>query len=180
MHESTLAKRYALALSELAAEAGLLGDVGRDLVGFVETVQATPTLHQLMVSPTSTQKDQHTTLAMWLQHARPQTVTANFLKLLVDKRRMALIEEIAVAYQRELETRSGTLAVAVQTPVPMSEESKGRLATLLSGITHKEIKLDATEDPALLGGMVVRMGSVMMDYSIRSRLSRLKAYMKAS
>lgn len=179
VHESTLAKRYALALADLAAEGGLLQDVGRDLSGFVETVRATPSLRQLMVSPTSTQKDQHAVLATWLQHAACVPVTANFLRLLVDKRRMSIVELIAAAYHRDVEARSGTLAVAVQTPGPMAESSRERLSAILSAVTRKEIKLETTEEPGLLGGMVVQMGSVMMDYSIRSRLNRLKAYMKA-
>ena len=178
MHESTLAKRYASALAELAVENNILEAVGNDLNGFLDLFRSTPTLRLLLTSPTAERSDQHAALSLFLEHATPSPVTSNFLKLLIDKRRMVLIESIVAAYNWDMDDRAGRMTVDVRTPFPLADLHAERLRATLSGLTGKHVRLEIETEPGILGGMVVTMGSVMMDHSIRNHLNRLKATMK--
>ncbi|MBF0625765.1 MAG: ATP synthase F1 subunit delta [Magnetococcales bacterium] len=166
-----------MALADLAAEQNLLDSVGRDLTTFVEVFQTTPGLAMLLTSPTAARKDQQAVVESFIGQAEPAPVTRNFLKLLVAKRRMALIEEIVAAFNRDVERRSGRITVAVQTPKPLNKAHIKRLEEILAQGTGRAVTLEVAEEPALLGGMVVRIGSVMLDYSVRCQLQRLKAHM---
>lgn len=177
MHVGTLAKRYAAALADLAAEQNLLDAVGTDLAVFLEVYKSTPGMAGVLTNPTALPKNQQDVLNAYLQQASPAPISGNFLGLLVAKRRMALIEEIVAAYQRDVEKRSGRITVNVQTPMPLTKALIKRLETLLSDVTGSQTLVEVEEKPELLGGLVVRIGSVMWDYSIRSRLHRLKAHM---
>ncbi|MEO5378021.1 MAG: ATP synthase F1 subunit delta [Magnetococcus sp. DMHC-6] len=181
MHESTLAKRYAAALADLAAQETKLEVVGQDLSHFLQLFQSTPSLRLLLTSPTSSQKEQMEAVALFVEKAGPpvvQELTGKFLKLLVAKRRISLIESIQSAYNREIETRSGQMTVHVQTAKPFLQAQKDKLVETLSALTGRTIHLAIQEEPALLGGMVIWMGSQMMDYSVKSRLNRLHAFLK--
>ena len=178
MHESTLAKRYATALADLAVEQNLLEDVGSDLNGFLELFQTTPAFRFLLTSPTAERGDQHAALTAFLEGAAPSAVTSSFLKLLVDKRRMILIEAIVAAYNRNMDDLAGRLTVDIQTLLPLTDSHAERIRATLSKVTGKSVLLDVSTDPGILGGMVITMGSVMMDYSVRNHLNRLKDTMR--
>lgn len=178
VQDSTLAKRYAAALADLAAGQGLLEQVGQELADFRRTLDAAPSFRQLLTSPAVGDKDQQTALGSYLEHAEPSAITGNFLRLLTSKRRMRVIDAIAQAFAKDVQTRSGQVTVQVSATVPLTEETQEQLRTTLAGVTGKQVTLEVSQDPNLLGGLVLRVGSVMLDYSIRSRLSRLKATMK--
>ena len=178
MHESTLAKRYAAALADLAAERNILEPVGAELDAFQATLNGLPALRNLMVSPASSDKDQQTALTVYLEKAGADHITGNFLRLLVSKRRMPLIDGIVAAYNRELAVRSNRITVKVRTPKELTHSHTSALTKTLAEMTGKNVQLDVSLEPELLGGLVVQVGSVMLDYSIRNRLNRLKAYMK--
>ncbi|MBF0214964.1 MAG: ATP synthase F1 subunit delta [Magnetococcales bacterium] len=173
-----LAKRYATALADLAAEENLLGAVGDDLARFAEVVKATPGLHSLLTSPTAPVKEKHAALDAYLTHAAPARILGNFLKLLIDKRRMELVDSIMAAYHKEMETRGGRITVELQSAMPLEPHHAVDLQTTLSKLTGKEVRLESRVEPDLLGGIVVRIGSLMMDYSVRNHLNRLKAQMR--
>ena len=174
MHETTLAKRYATALAELAVEHDILEAVGNDLNGFLEVFRATPALRLLLTSPTAERRDQHAALTIFLEQADPAHVTSSFLKLLVDRRRMVLLESIVAAYNWNVDSRVGRMSVNLRVLMPLTGAQTGRMRTTLSDATGKKIRLDVTTDPGILGGMVVTLGSVMIDYSVRNHLNRLK------
>lgn len=178
MNESTVAKRYAQALGDLAFEQDLLQDVGTELNQFVEVVVATPEIKGLFASPTVSEENQAATLQVYLEKAAPSTLTSNFLQLLIQKRRMMLIEEIVAAYNLDVDARSGRITVEVRVPKEMTLTHTKQLTEVLAEKTGKEVELDVQLDPSLLGGMVVRMGSVMLDYSVRNQLNQLKAQIR--
>lgn len=178
MHESTIAKRYANALAALAAEQGILEQVGEELVRFKDVLDQTPTMRLLLVSPTASPRNQHAILDAYLEQSTVSGITANCLRLLVDKGRMPLVNDLVAAYQRETERRSGRLRVAVRAAVPLEAEQQARLNAVLDALTSKQVTLEVTAEPSLLGGLVVRIGSTMMDYSVRNRLNHLKVQMK--
>lgn len=173
-----LAKRYATALADLAAEHNLLEKVGADLDRFVQLLDTTPGLRFLLTSPTAPTKDKQAALDAFIRNAGPEAIAGNLLKLLVDKRRMGLVEEIIAAYHEETERRSGRITVEVRTPNPLQTQHAEELQGSLTRLTGKIVRLESRTDPDLLGGIVVRIGSLMMDYSVRNHLNRLKAQMR--
>ncbi|MBF0165824.1 MAG: ATP synthase F1 subunit delta [Magnetococcales bacterium] len=178
MLNPALAKRYATALADLASEEKKLDAVAEDLTRFADVLKATPGLRFLLTSPTASSQAKHAAVDAFIANAAPTKLLGNFLKLLIDKRRMEYIEAMIVAYQRETEARSGRIAVEVQTPVALDKRHMEDLKSALSRITGKEVRLDSRVEPALLGGIVVRIGSLMMDYSVSNHLNRLKAQMR--
>ncbi|MBF0125578.1 MAG: ATP synthase F1 subunit delta [Magnetococcales bacterium] len=173
-----LAKRYANAIANLASEQNLLVTVGEDLTRFSELLQTTPALKFLLTSPTAPTHEKQAAIDTFIARAAPAPITGNLLKLLVDKRRMGLVEAIIGAYHRETEVRCGRMTVSIQTPTPLADNHAEALKNALAKITGKEIRLESATQPDLLGGIVVRIGSLMMDYSVRNHLTRLKAQMR--
>jgi F-type H+-transporting ATPase subunit delta len=178
VHDSTLAKRYASALAELADEGGNLEKVGGDLDSFLELIKVTPGLNSLLTSPTVSRADQHKVVDLFLDQGGADEVTGKFLRVLVDKRRLGLVEGIVSSYNRGVEERSGRVTVYLTSAKPMIKRHEERLIASLSSMTGKEVQLDVSTDSALLGGVVLRVGSVMMDYSVRGQLNRLQSQMR--
>jgi F-type H+-transporting ATPase subunit delta len=106
--------------------------------------------------------------------AEVQPLSANFLGLILEKRRLVHLEEIALAYEELADERLGrgkaTVTSAAPLPEPMLEELKVRLRRA----TGKEIYLEARVDPAILGGLVAQVGSTVYDGSLRTRLRRMR------
>ncbi len=163
MQESTLARRYANALAQLAAEQGILDQTNQELQQFTHVVQTTPTMRNLLTNPTANTNHQHDVVENYINKSMPHATVANFLRLLLHKRRMAFIDGIAAAFQRTVDERSGSTTLEVRTAHPLNEQQQKRLQDILSKQTGKEISLSIKEDSGLLGGMVVQIGSVMMD-----------------
>ncbi|NGZ05558.1 MAG: ATP synthase F1 subunit delta [Magnetococcales bacterium] len=178
MLNPALAKRYATALADLATEEKQLEAIGADLAGFAELLKSTPGLRFLLTSPTAPAADKHAALDAFIQHAAPARILGNFLKLLVDKRRMDLVDAIIAAYHKEMELRGGRITIQIQSAQPLEKNQSKTLQTTLAKLTGKEVTLDSRVEPELLGGIVVRIGSLMMDYSVRNHLNRLKAQMR--
>ncbi|MBF0453350.1 MAG: ATP synthase F1 subunit delta [Magnetococcales bacterium] len=178
MHDSTLAKRYASALAELATEGDRLEKVGEDLGLFLELINMTPSLSALLASPTVSKGDQHKIIDSFASNDQVEAVTGNFLRVLIDKRRMGIFSGIVASYNRMVEERSGRITIQLASAKPLNKKHEEGLATSLSSLTGKEVQLDVSTDSTLLGGVVVRVGSVMMDYSVRGHLNRLKSQMR--
>lgn len=178
MQDGALAKRYATALADLAAEMDQLDLAEAELASFQAVLAETTEFHQLLVSPVAASADQHAALGTYLRESGSSRISGNFLKLLIDKGRMSLTEAILDALRLEVAERSGRLTVQVQTPRPLTDEHKQELQATLSESTNKQVALEIREDAGLLGGIVVQIGSQMLDYSVRGRLNRMKEHLK--
>ncbi|MBF0445080.1 MAG: ATP synthase F1 subunit delta [Magnetococcales bacterium] len=177
MQDGTIAKRYASALAELADEGGTLEKVGSDLDRFIELINVTPGLASLLNSPTTSQAAQHKVVDAFMGGGGEE-ITGNFLRVLVEKRRLGAINGIVTSYKLSVEERSGQVTVYVTSATPLNKKHEESLISSLSGMTGKKVQLDVSTDFALLGGVVLRVGSVMMDYSLRGQLNRLKSQMR--
>ncbi|MBF0587644.1 MAG: ATP synthase F1 subunit delta [Magnetococcales bacterium] len=178
MNENTLAKRYASALAELATEQNALETVHGELNAFAEVMEATPALADKLTNPTEEESVHKALVSTYVEQVSVSPLTSNFLNLLVDKRRIGLIEGMVDAFNEDVEARSGRLTVQIQTPKELTATHSKQLNAALAKATGKEIQLDVQLEPDLLGGMVVQIGSLMMDYSLRSRINRLHAHLR--
>ena len=163
-----LAIKYSKAMFLLAEEEGKLAAYGAELKALAEAVEATPELKAFLESPMIPRKaKQEAVDKIFAGELSPMVM--NFLRLLLDKQRVALLGEIA----------QGILVADVTTARVISEALCDRLKAKLGELTGKTIKLRKHLDEKLIGGVVVRMGDTLVDGSLRSRMKALEAQLLA-
>ena len=177
---SGLAGRYTVALFELANEEGALDAVGQDLQAVRALVGESADLRRLIRSPVLTREQQGQALAVIGERAGFYPLTRKFLGTLAQQRRLFALPEVAVAYEAMLAAHKGELAAEVTSAVALTDAQLQSVSRQLTGVLGQSVTLDARVDPALLGGLVVRVGSRMIDASIRTKLHRLELAMKGA
>ena len=167
------AKEYARALLELAAEANDMAAVEEQLRAVVQICHDNDDLGKIFYHPqvpTAAKKD----LVQKLFRPVLAGFVGNFLLLLIDKRREALLPYILEEYERLADKAENVCKAELTTALPLSESHKQALVTKLSGLTGSNIELLTTVDKRLLGGVVLQIGDKRVDGSIISHLDQLK------
>lgn len=175
-----MAGRYALALFELARDGDVLDAVATDLGGFQALLDESEDLRRLIRSPVVTREDQGRALAALGERAGFHKLTSQFLGLLADHRRLYALPEMIAAYRVMLAEHQGEVGAEVASAVALSEQQMAALKEQLSVAVGQKITLSARVDPGLLGGLVVRVGSRMLDASLRTKLRQLELAMKGA
>lgn len=170
-----VSRRYAQALIELAKEGNEIERVGNDLASFVTACRGDDgRLGNALQSPVFTVEERRAVLDPVLAKLAPSQTTANFLRLVNDKRRMALVPSIAQAYNALADAYVGRLQVVVQTAEPMGEALEREVRAALEQMTGKTVVIRAEVNPELIGGLVARIGDRVYDSSIRTRLENIR------
>jgi F-type H+-transporting ATPase subunit delta len=177
---SGVAGRYALALFELARDGDVLDTVATDLGTFRAMLDESADLRRLIRSPIVSREDQGRALATLGERAGFSKLTNQFLGLLAEHRRLFALPEIITAYGAMLAEHKGEVGAELASAVALSEEQIATLKEQLSAAVGKKITLSARVDPGLLGGLVVRVGSRMLDASLRTKLRQLELAMKGA
>jgi F-type H+-transporting ATPase subunit delta len=175
-----VAGRYALALFELARDSDALDAVAADLAGLQGLLDESADLRRVIRSPVISREDQGRALAAIGERAGFAELTTKFLGLLAEHRRLFVLPEIVKAYGAMLAEHKGEVAAELVSAVPLSEEEVAKVKDQLSGTVGKQITLSARVDPGLLGGLVVRVGSRMLDASLRTKLRQLELVLKGA
>lgn len=173
-----MAGRYATALFELAREENKLEETERALVGLSASLDESEDLRRLVRSPIFSATEQSEALAEIAKQARLPTLAANFLQLLVKNRRLFALRDIIAGFRKLAADHRNELTADVTSAVALSESQADELKATLKAKTGKSITLIEKVDPAILGGLVVKIGSRMVDSSIRTKLNNLKYAMK--
>jgi F-type H+-transporting ATPase subunit delta len=169
---------YAQALFDLAVEARSLDAIEADLDRLAALVGESADLRQLITSPRFTAEDKAKGLAAIAARAGLSELTAKFLGLLSANRRTAALTEIVVAFKRLAAARRGLVSAQVVTAIALTDAQTAALASALSQALGKDPQIEARVDPAILGGIKVRVGSRLYDASLKSRLDSLKYALK--
>jgi F-type H+-transporting ATPase subunit delta len=175
---SGVAGRYATALFELALEENALEQVANDLNRFNEALDAVEDLKRLVKSSVFTAEEQGRALAAILDKMEIEGVTRNFLLLVVKNRRLFATPKMIRTFRAMLARHRGETSASVVAASKLTEAQVTALKQALKAALGKEVMLEERVDPALLGGLVVRVGSRMVDSSLRTRLNTLKVAMK--
>ena len=175
---SGFAGRYALALFELAKEEQALDAVAGDLGRFAEALDASPDLARLVKSPVFSADEQGNALAAVLGKLDNEGLTKNFLLLVARNRRLFAVPDMIRAYRAMLARERGETSASVTAATKLTESQVIALKQALQAALGKEVMLEERVDPSLLGGLVVKVGSRMIDSSLRTRLNSLKIAMK--
>lgn len=175
---ASVAGRYASALFDIAKEARLVAAIEADLNGFEKTLGGSADLQRLVRSPVFSGDDQAKALGAILAKSSAQPLTQNFLKLLARNRRLFAVGDMIKAF-RQLSARDRNVIPAeVVSAHPLSAEQLAALKATLKDIERRDVDLQTKVDPALLGGLVVKVGSRMIDSSLRTKLNAMKIAMK--
>jgi F-type H+-transporting ATPase subunit delta len=173
-----LAARYAHALFELAQDAGGVDVVSADLAALRRAMEASPDLRRLVRSPVFSAEDQAKALKAILDKMGANALTAKFVLLLAQKRRLPVLTQIIQAYEHLLAASRGETEADVTAARTLSDAEIAELKTVLKSRLGKEPRLHSKVDPTLLGGLVVKVGSRMIDSSLRTKLDGLRQAMK--
>lgn len=173
MADTTIARRYASALLDLALQSGELEKVAADLARFGKLL-ADPNLRRTLVTPLFAGEERNRVLDAVLPRLSLHPLAANFLRLLAEKRRFDHVESILDAFARLADDASGRVRVEVATAEPMSPQIEAEVRSTLERGLGRKVLLSATVDPTLIGGMIARVGSKVYDSSLRTRLENLK------
>jgi F-type H+-transporting ATPase subunit delta len=176
---SGMAGRYASALFELARDAKTVDTVKADLERFDALVAANPDLLRLVRSPVFGAEEQARALAAVLERAGIKGLTANFLLTVASNRRLFAVRDMVKAFRTLVARHKGEVSANVIVAEKLSEKHLDALKTALKSVTGgKSVDLDVKIDPAIIGGLVVKLGSRMVDTSLRTKLNAIKNAMK--
>jgi len=177
---SNLAERYAAALFELADERRALDGVAGDLGELRAMLHDSGDLVRLIRSPVLSRDEQGRAVAALAEHAGLSVLTRDFLGVVAKNRRLFAVPEMIDAFLKKLAERRGEVTAEVTVAQPLDEARQNALMEQLRRAVGARVAVDIRVDPRLLGGMIVKVGSRMVDASLSSRLQRLRLAMKAS
>ena len=175
---SGVAGRYTTALFELALEQKALEQVAGDLNRFGEALDAFDDLVRLVKSPVFSAEEQGRALAAILEQLKIDGLTKNFLLLVAQNRRLFATPDMIRAFRAMLARHRGEMSATVTTAAKLTDGQVTALKQALKAALGKEIMLEERVDAGLLGGLVVKVGSRMVDTSLRTKLNSLKVAMK--
>jgi F-type H+-transporting ATPase subunit delta len=171
---SHIAKRYARAFFEIAGEEGRYEEYYRELGRFSAILRENRNLNEFLDNPIFAQPDKKAVVETLLQKAGISPLTSNFLRLLVDKRRIGILSDIEERYRELMDKTLKMARVTVKTAFPLTGELSMRLQKGLEGLTGRQVEMTVLEDPSLLGGIVVRVGDTLYDGSIKTQLNNIR------
>jgi F-type H+-transporting ATPase subunit delta len=175
---SGVAGRYATALFELALENKALDTVGADLDRFDRMVADSADLTRLVRSPVFTSDDQARALAAVLDKAGIGGLTGNFLKVVAANRRLFAVRDMIKGYKQLVAKHRGEVTAEVTVAEPLDDKHVEALKDALRSVTGEDVQVALTVDPAIIGGLTVKLGSRMVDASLRTKLNSIKHAMK--
>jgi F-type H+-transporting ATPase subunit delta len=173
-----MAGRYATALFELALEAKTIDAVSADLAAFDAMVADSADLQRLVRSPVFSADEQGRAIAAILDKAGIGGLAAKFLKLVASNRRLFAVREILRGYKALVAKHKGEVTAQVTVADKLNDARLNEIKTALKTVTGKDVQVDVQVDPAIIGGLIVKVGSRMVDSSLRTKLNAIKFAMK--
>jgi len=173
-----MAGRYATALFDLALDANAIEAVKADLDRFDALVAESADLNRLVRSPVFSAEEQLQALSVVLDRVGISGLAANFFKLVAANRRLFAVHDMIKAFRALVAQHKGEATAAVTVAEPLKDQHVDALRAALKSVTGKDVDLDIKIDPAILGGLVVKLGSRMVDSSLRTKLNGIKHAMK--
>lgn len=174
-----LARRYAKAVISLCDERGDGQAVRAALDGLVAVLGQVPEALQLLANPTVPLDQRKALLTQLLDATAVQGTARNLVQLLLDKGRIIEIAAVRQEFSALLDQQTGRVEAQVSAPIALAPEAQQRVQALLAKMLGKEVVLATQVDPALIGGLVVRIGNTVWDGSVANHLNRLRQQLNA-
>lgn len=175
---SGLAGRYATALFELASERDALDQVDSDLTALERALEQGPELGRMLKSPIVSRDEHARAMTSLADSLSLSEVTRNFLGVLAQKRRLAALPGVVRGFKAMLAERRGEQTAEVVSAVPLSDAQLDEVKASVARYAGRQVSLATSVDPGLMGGLVVRVGSRMIDASLKTKLHQLELSMR--
>lgn len=176
---SGMAGRYASALFALAQEAKATDAVAADLKTFGDLVAASPDLQRLVKSPVFSGEEQIKALSAVLDKAGVSGIAANFIKLVAQKRRLFAVGDMVEGFNKLNDAAKGVARAEVTVAAPLTGAQMDALKAQLMQVTGgKSVDVAVRIDPSIIGGLIVKLGSRMVDGSLKTKLNSIRTRMK--
>jgi F-type H+-transporting ATPase subunit delta len=175
---SGMAGRYATALFELALETKSIDQIKSDLDAFDALAASNPDLMRLIRSPVFSAEEQTKALTAVLERAGITETAAKFLKVVAANRRLFAIRQIINDFRALVARHKGEVTANVTVAEALSDARLAEVKDALAQVTGKHVQVNIKVDPSIIGGLIVKVGSRMVDSSLRTKLSAIKHAMK--
>ncbi len=176
--QASLAGRYASALFGLSRDERQIDAVGRSLDALASALADSREFAELVASPVVSRKDAAKAFAALAPELGLDPITANFLGVLARNGRKSELRKIIRAFKRIAAAHRGEISAEVTSAHPLKDDQLAALKAQLKSRAGRDVTLDVAVDPDILGGIVIKLGSEMIDASIRTKLNRLATAMK--
>ena len=175
---SGVSARYASALYDLADEKGALDAVVSDLSNLQKMVDDSDDFRRFIKSPVISRGDQSKAIAAIAEKSQVSAITQKFLGLLASNRRLSALPGAIAGFRAILADRRGQATAQVTSAAPLTDAQATSLIAALKKSVGRNVDIVSKVDPSILGGLIVKVGSRMVDSSLKSKLQRLKLAMK--
>ena len=170
----TSANRYSLALFELAEENNLLSQIEDQSLSMLNLINQSNDFYNLIKDPTINQEDLSKVINIIVEKNKFDTLFKNFLNFLIQKRRFFFIEGILESFIETCSIKRGELKAELKSAKNLSSDEITKITELLTKNFSSKIKLNYKHDESLIGGLVVQVGSTMVDTSIKNKLQQIE------
>ena len=171
---STSANRYSLALYELAAEANMLSQIEINVLSIIDLIEKSNDFKNLIKDPTVSQNDLSNAIDKIFDYLKIENLLKNFINFLVLKRRFFFVEQILNNFIEICSEKRGELKTEIKSAKNLSKDEINKIKDELSKHFTSKIKLNYKYDESLIGGLIVQVGSMMIDTSIKNKLQQIE------
>lgn len=171
---SSVARRYAKALMELGVERGNYERLGKELGSLARAIKGSPELATTLTNPAFSREVREKVLRGVLTRIGAATEVVNFTRLLLDRERVAQLPDMARELAAMIDERAGRVEAVVTSAVPLTPVQEQALLQKLEALSGKKVQMRVVHDPALLGGVVAKLGDVVYDGSLRTQLHKMR------
>lgn len=175
---SKISRRYAKALLSLGQDDGQYLEYGQNLQEFARFCSANKEFYEVISNRLFSVEERRKVLDIVLERSNFSNIIKNFLRLLLDKDRIGAVEEITDYYSQLTDELSGITRADIITARALKQESLDKLEKALKGFASKDVKINIQEDESLIGGIVVKMGDLVLDGSVIAQIEGLKESLK--
>jgi F-type H+-transporting ATPase subunit delta len=173
-----IAQRYATAVYDLAKESGKVSEIEGDLDALKAALDDSEDFRTLIHSPVYSREEQRQAITAIAQKMNLSQTMSNTLALMASKRRLFVLPALIRSLRERIADEKGQITAEVTSAKALTKTQSEKLAKTLKANTGKDITLNTTVDESLIGGLIVKVGSKMIDTSIRSKLNSLQNAMK--
>ena len=171
---STSANRYSLALYELAEESNLLSKIELNASSILNLIETSGDFKNLIKDPTVSQSDTINAINKIFDYLKIENLLKNFANFLVKKRRFFFVEQILINFIEICSEKRGELKTEIKSAKNLSKDEIDKIKDELSKNFTSKIKLNYKYDESLIGGLIVQVGSTMIDTSIKNKLQQIE------
>ena len=174
---NSTSKSYALALYELASENSVLDQVEKEMISFAKLFNESLDFQKMLINPMVTKEDKRNVISQILQQNNYSEDSKRFLNFIANKNRLFFLDKIIESFLNLVSINKGELKAELVSSKQLTAQDQEKIKNELSENFTSSLKIDYKYDPNLIGGLIIKVGSIMVDTSIKTKLKKLEQRM---